>query len=50
MEELAQVVERLSLLARDCASQLKELDLNPIMVLPKGQGVKAADLLVVLKD
>jgi hypothetical protein len=26
-----------------------ELDINPLMVLPSGQGVKAADALVVLR-
>jgi succinyl-CoA synthetase beta subunit len=28
---------------------LAELDINPLMVLPSGQGVKAADALVVLR-
>jgi succinyl-CoA synthetase beta subunit len=30
-------------------NQLAELDINPLMVLPSGQGVKAADALVVLR-
>ncbi len=50
VDEFAGVVERLSLLARDCSDRISEFDLNPVMVLPKGQGVKAVDLLVVLKD
>jgi hypothetical protein len=29
--------------------QLAELDINPLMVLPVGQGVKAVDSLVVLR-
>jgi hypothetical protein len=29
--------------------QLAELDINPLMVLPSGQGVKAVDALVVLR-
>jgi hypothetical protein len=28
---------------------LAELDVNPVMVLPKGRGVKAVDALVVLR-
>jgi succinyl-CoA synthetase beta subunit len=28
---------------------LAELDINPLMVLPSGQGVKAVDALVVLR-
>jgi hypothetical protein len=28
---------------------LAELDINPLMVLPLGQGVKAVDALVVLR-
>jgi hypothetical protein len=28
---------------------LGELDINPLMVLPQGHGVKAADALVVLR-
>jgi acyl-CoA synthetase (NDP forming) len=50
VEELARVVQQLSLLGRDCSDRLQELDLNPVMVLPKGQGVKVVDALVVLKD
>jgi predicted RNA binding protein YcfA (HicA-like mRNA interferase family) len=30
-------------------SHLAELDINPLMVLPRGQGVKAVDALVVLR-
>ena len=29
---------------------LAELDINPLMVLPAGQGVKAVDALVVLQQ
>jgi hypothetical protein len=29
---------------------LVELDINPLMVLPSGQGVKAVDALVVLRN
>jgi len=30
--------------------RLTELDINPLMVLPAGRGVKAVDTLVVFKD
>jgi acetyltransferase len=50
VDELSRVIQQLSLLGRDCSERLRELDLNPVMVLPKGQGVKVVDALVVLKD
>jgi acetyltransferase len=50
VDELARVVERLSHLGHDCSDRLQELDLNPVMVLPKRQGVKIVDALVVLKN
>jgi hypothetical protein len=31
------------------AGHLAELDINPLMVLPAGRGVKAADALVVFR-
>jgi hypothetical protein len=30
--------------------RLADLDINPLMVLPSGQGVKAVDALVVFRD
>jgi succinyl-CoA synthetase beta subunit len=41
---------RVSHLAVQLAGQLAELDINPLMVLPAGQGVKAVDALVVLQS
>ena len=38
---------RVSYLAMHLEGHLAELDINPLMVLPSGQGVKAADALVV---
>jgi hypothetical protein len=32
-----------SQLSQDLADRRPELDINPLMVLPKGQGVKALD-------
>ena len=46
LDALAQVVERVSRLAVNLEGRLAELDINPLMVLPQGQGVKAADALV----
>ena len=40
---------RLSHLAIHLEGHLAELDVNPLMVLPSGQGVKAVDALVVFR-
>jgi hypothetical protein len=40
---------RLSWLAYDLRDQIDELDLNPVLVLPKGQGAFAADALLVAR-
>jgi len=47
-EALADAVARLSLLIADHASRIREIDVNPVFVRPRGQGVVAADALVVL--
>lgn len=46
VEALADVLMRVSELAVRYAGQLAELDLNPVMVLPRGQGVRAVDALI----
>jgi len=46
---LAETLSRLSLLAADHAARIAEIDINPLFVRPQGQGVVAADALVVLK-
>jgi acyl-CoA synthetase (NDP forming) len=46
---LAAVVSALSRLGADHASWLAELDLNPVLVRPRGLGAVAADVLVVPK-
>lgn len=43
---LAEAILRLSALAIDLKSEVAELDINPLFVLPEGQGVKAADALI----
>jgi hypothetical protein len=40
---------RLSWLAYDLRDEIAELDLNPVMVLPKGRGAFAVDALVVAR-
>jgi acyl-CoA synthetase (NDP forming) len=44
---LADTLVRVSHLAMHLEGHLAELDINPLMVLPSGQGVKAVDALVV---
>src|SRR3981189_3123890 len=47
LEALADTLVRVAHLARHLEGNLGELDINPLMVLPSGQGVKAVDPLVV---
>ncbi len=49
IDALADSLVRVSHLAVQLEGQLAELDINPLMVLPAGQGVKAADASAVLK-
>ena len=48
VEALADTLVRVSHLAMHLEGHLAELDINPLMVLPSGRGVKAVDALVVL--
>ncbi|MFM9940501.1 MAG: acetate--CoA ligase family protein [Hyphomicrobiaceae bacterium] len=48
-EALAQTLVNVSRMAAGLGSRLKEMDINPVFVGAKGQGVAAADALVVLK-
>ena len=50
VEGIVDVLLRLSRLAVDLGDVLSEIDINPLMVLEKGKGVKAADALVVLRN
>ncbi|MXZ90001.1 MAG: acetate--CoA ligase family protein [Chloroflexi bacterium] len=47
VDALADTLVRVSQMAALLEGSLGELDINPLMVLPAGQGVKAADALVV---
>jgi len=49
IEALADTLVRVSYLAMHMEGHLAELDINPLMVLPRGKGVKAVDALVVLR-
>jgi acyl-CoA synthetase (NDP forming) len=49
LEALADTLVRMSHLAMHLEGHLAELDINPLMVLPSGQGVKAVDALVVFR-
>ena len=49
IDALANALVRVSHFAVAVSEPLAELDLNPLIVLPRGQGVKAVDALLVLK-
>jgi acyl-CoA synthetase (NDP forming) len=50
VDALADALHRVSLLAADHADRIAEIDVNPLFVRPAGEGVAAADALIVLKD
>ena len=49
VDALAATLSRISLLIADHADRITEIDVNPLFVRAAGQGVTAADALVVLK-
>jgi acetate---CoA ligase (ADP-forming) len=49
LEALEDTPVRMSHLAMHLEGHLAELDINPLMVLPSGQGAKAVDALVVFR-
>ena len=49
LEALEDTLVRVSHRAIHLEGHLAELDINPLMVLPSGQGVKAVDALVVFR-
>jgi acetyltransferase len=50
IDALAQVLVQISHLAVHLEGQLAELDVNPLLVLPAGQGVKAVDALAIFRQ
>jgi acetyltransferase len=50
VEALADALVRVSLLIADHAGRIKEIDINPLFVRAAGQGVLAADALIVLHE
>ena len=50
VDALADVLVRVSQMAAQLEGTLAELDINPLMVLPQGQGVKAVDALALFKE
>ena len=49
IDALVETLVRVSHMAINLEGRLAELDINPLMVLPAGQGVKAVDALMVLQ-
>ena len=47
IEALADCLVRVSWLAADMRDLLAELDINPLRVLPRGQGVRVVDALAI---
>ena len=47
VDALADCVVRVSWLAADTRGVLAELDVNPLRVLPRGQGVRVVDALAI---
>ena len=48
-DALVDALVRVSQLGNQLGGTLAELDINPLMVLPAGRGVKAADAVAVLR-
>ena len=44
---IADTLVKISDLALELRDQVAELDINPLLVLPEGQGVRVADALVI---
>lgn len=49
LDTLAETAARLSWLAYDLGDDIAEMDLNPVVVSPKGQGAFAVDALLVMR-
>ncbi|MBW2277913.1 MAG: acetate--CoA ligase family protein, partial [Deltaproteobacteria bacterium] len=49
IDAIADVLVKVSTLATDLEDTVAELDINPLLVLPEGEGVWVADALVIKK-
>ncbi|MGV2921036.1 acetate--CoA ligase family protein [Streptomyces alfalfae] len=49
VDALVEVVQRVQRMALELSGELSELDINPLMVLPRGQGAVALDALAVCR-
>ncbi|MBS4026944.1 MAG: acetate--CoA ligase family protein [Clostridia bacterium] len=49
IDAIADVLVRVSQMAVELRDEVSELDINPLLVMPKGGGVKVADALVIKK-
>ena len=50
IDALAEMAARLSWLAYDLGNDIAEMDLNPVVVMPSGQGAFAVDALLVTRN
>jgi len=50
MDALVQATVNFSLLIAEIGNNFEGIDINPLVVLPQGQGVKALDALFVAKS
>ena len=46
VSSIAKAISRISMLAADLEDSILEMDINPLIVLPEGEGVEAVDFLV----
>ncbi|HJU15223.1 MAG TPA: acetate--CoA ligase family protein, partial [Stellaceae bacterium] len=47
---LAELITQVSRFAADHAEAIEEIDLNPVIVHPEGQGLSVVDLLIVKRQ
>jgi acetyltransferase len=50
VEGIIDILLKVSRMAIDLGDVISEIDINPLMVLDKGKGVKAVDALIVLRN
>ena len=50
IDGIIDVLLKVSKLSVDFGDAISEIDINPLMVLEKGKGVRAVDALIVLKN